>query len=108
MKNVLLVLAFLFLPSIAFAGWSDVFDKLGREAVTETTGVDVTKQENTAQESTPALQRGAFSLACACYGKVQPGLTRANQQCASGVDQIVVCDGVCQGSHWRPSGAICQ
>jgi hypothetical protein len=114
--SLVFVSAFLFLPSIVFAGgWlKDVGDKLGRGVISDATGIDVTKHEDgqaeaSAEQGTVSsgYQRGTLTLACGCNGNVQIGATRSNQQCASGVDETVLCKGRCQGGG-RPWAAVCQ
>ena len=116
MNKYIFALVFLFLPSLVFAGgwFNDVADTIGRAKVTDITGVDVSKQQggqeivNSAQDTASGgLQRGAITNACGCYGNVQIGATRQNQQCASGVDATVLCKGRCQGGG-SPWATVCQ
>lgn len=115
MKKYCVALALLLVPSVALAGgWlKDIGDKLGRGIVSEATGIDVTKHEenNSNNEdqaaSSGTLPRGAITTACGCYGSVPVGATRVNQACASGVEQIMLCNGRCPG-RVRPSATVCQ
>ena len=117
MKKITLALIFLFLPSVAFAGsWiKGVGDTLGRGLITDATGIDVNKQQGGGQETpnnqqgtySGGLQRGAATIACGCNGNIQIGARRQNQECASGVDQTVLCRGGCSGGG-SPWAAICQ
>ncbi|HJV64842.1 MAG TPA: hypothetical protein VJ550_03820 [Geomonas sp.] len=113
--KIIFVLAVLLIPTLASAkGWlADIGDQIGREMVSNATGVDVRRQTGAQdsgsdqESSSGGLASGTRTLNCGCYGNVQAGATRQNTQCSSGVDAVVLCNGRCSGGG-RPWAAVCQ
>jgi hypothetical protein len=123
MNKYIIALVLLFLPSLTFSGGfikdvgnpiaKDVIDAIIRDNVSKILGIDVRQRggqaiTNSAQDTTSSgLQQGAVTNACGCYGNVQIGATRQNQQCASGVEATALCYGRCQGGG-SPWATVCQ
>jgi len=135
-RSILIVVVFVFLPTGVFArGWfknlgNDIANGT-RDNITEgVTGRPVNRgqqqqEKQQAQEPQQAYQSyedngsksaikgsakyqsGTTLRACGCYGNIQIGVARQNNTCASGVSQVVQCQGRCSGGGY-PWGIICQ
>jgi len=112
MRKILLAIAVLsLLPTCAFAA-RGFFPQLGEKLVDNIVGGETKPEENTQGagqgewSEAVKMQRGTISLACGCNGNVNIGASRKNDQCASGVEQAVLCNGRCKnGRQWA---AVCQ
>ncbi len=61
----------------------------------------------TPQPLMQGLPSGSPTSTCGCWGYVEVGATRPNAQCASGIDTVVMCQGVCAGGG-APWQSLCQ
>lgn len=61
----------------------------------------------TPQPLMQGLPSGSPTSTCGCWGYVEVGATRPNPQCASGIDTVVMCQGVCAGGG-APWQSLCQ
>ena len=61
----------------------------------------------TPQPLMQGLPSGAATSTCGWWGYVEVGATRPNSQCASGIDMVVMCQGVCAGGG-APWQSLCQ
>lgn len=113
--SLLTVTVSIILSSYAYADfWSNLRDRVVDQVMPSSNNSqnhqqDSSTDSNQTQQTQNSVkyQRGTIVLPCGCNGSVQIGATKQSDVCASGVEQAVVCRGVCAGggSQWA---SVCQ